>query len=109
MRRLAKLLIGLAAALFAGWLHHGPYGGGERFVAALEAQAQRRLQFAELPGVTLRMEREPLERVAVLSGPANDLQKDGLGSFPGINDRILTIPGMRGIRWEERACCAEGR
>ena len=109
MLRLAKLSTGLAAALFAGWLHHAPYGGGARFIDALEAQAQRRLQFAELPGVTVRMERDPLERVAVLEGPANDLQKEGLGSFPGINDRILTIPGMRGIRWEQRTCCAEGR
>ena len=109
MPRWAKFLIGLAAALFAGWLHHGPYGAGERFVDALEARAQLRLRAAELTGVSVRMERDPLTRVAVLSGEADEFQKEGLGSFPGINDRIRTIPGVAGIRWEPRACCAEGR
>jgi hypothetical protein len=109
MPRSVKLILGLAAALFAGWLHHGPYGGGERFVGSLEARAQLRLRVAELPGVTVRMERDPLTRTAILSGEVDDFQKEGLGSFPGINDRIRTIPGIADIRWEQRACCAEGR
>lgn len=102
MPRFGKLLIGLAAALVAAWLHHGPYGGGERFVEALETRAEQRLRFAEMPGVSVRMQRDPLARVAILKGEANDFQKEGLGSFPGINDRIATIPGMGGFRWEER-------
>jgi hypothetical protein len=109
MPRFVKLLLGLALALAVGWLHHGPLGGGERFVAALEARAQLRLRAAEIPGVTVRMERDPLSREAVLSGDANDFQKEGLGGFPGINDRIATIPGVAGIRWEPRTCCAEDR
>ena len=35
-----KVLIGLAAVLLMGWLHHGPLGNGERLVSALEAQAR---------------------------------------------------------------------
>ncbi|HEY0132364.1 MAG TPA: hypothetical protein VGB57_13270, partial [Allosphingosinicella sp.] len=27
-------------------------------------------------------------------------QKEGMGSYPGINDRMRTIPGMAGIRWQ---------
>lgn len=102
MPRWAKLLIGLVAALLAAWLHHGPYGGGKRFVDALEARANLRLSVPEVKGVgaTVRMEREPLARVAVLSGQADDFQKEGLGSYPGLNDRIRTIPGMAGLRWE---------
>ena len=109
MQRWIRLPIGLAVALFAGWLHHGPFGGGARFIDALEQRAQMRLRFAEVSGVTVRMEREPLERVAVLSGEADEFQKEGMGSFPGINDRIRTVPGIADIRWEQRACCAEGR
>ena len=109
MPRWAKLLTGLAAALLVGWLHHGPLGGGERFVAALEARAQLRLRATEIRGVTVRMQRDPLARIAILSGHANDFQKEGLGSFPGINERINTIPGMAGIRWEETDCCSEER
>lgn len=96
----AKISIGLAAALLAGWLHHGPYGGGAAFIDALDARAQRRLQAAQLPAVTVRMQREPLARIAILSGEANDFQKQGLRDFPGINERIETIPGLAGIRWE---------
>ena len=100
MARWAKLVIGLRAALLAAWLHHGPYGGVERFIDALEARAQLRLRVAEVPTVRVRMQRDPLARVALLSGPADEFQKEGLGSFPGINDRIGTIPGIAGLRWE---------
>lgn len=105
MPRWIRLPIGLAAALFAGWLHHGPYGGGERFITALEQRAQMRLRFAELPGVSVRMQREPLARIAILSGTADQFQREGMGSYPGIDDRIATIPGIARIRWDEE----EGR
>lgn len=99
-----KLMIGLAVALAAGWLHHGPYGGGERFVDALEARAQLRLRAAQLGGVTARMQRDPLARIVILSGKANEFQKNGLRDFPGIDERMRTIPGVSGIVWE-----SEGR
>ena len=102
MPRLGKILIGLAAALLAGWLYHGPHGGGERFVDALQQRANLRLSVPEVRGVgvTARMQREPLARVAILSGRADSYQREGMGSYPGINDRIRTIPGMAGIRWQ---------
>ena len=95
-----KILIGLAVALAAGWLHHGPYGGGQRFIDALEARATLRLRAAQLSGVTVRMQRDPLARIVVLSGRANEFQKNGLRDFPGINERMRTIPGVAAIRWE---------
>ena len=95
-----KFLIGLAAALAAGWIGHGPLGRGEAFVGAMEAQAKSMVQFAELPGVDVRFSRDPLSREAIMSGEANDFQRDGQGHFPGLNGRILTIPGVSGVRWE---------
>jgi hypothetical protein len=109
MSRWLKFLIGLGAALVAGWINHGPMGGGERFIDALEAQAKLRLRFAEAQGVSVRMERNPLGRTAILSGQANEFQREGMGSFPGIDERIESIPGIAGIVWEQTACCAEGR
>ena len=109
MPRWLKFLLGLTAALAAGWVHHGPLGGGERFIDSLEARAKLRLKVVDLPGVDVRMQRDPLARVAILSGEANDLQREGMGSYPGINERIATIPGIARIRWDERTCCAEGR
>jgi hypothetical protein len=95
-----KFLIGLAAALLAGWISHGPLGRGEAFLTQLEQHAQRRLQVVNVAGVTVRMERDPLGRTAILSGRTDAFQREGMGSYPGINDRIRTIPGIRGLRWE---------
>lgn len=95
-----KFLIGLPAALAAGWISHGPLGRGEAFIDGLEAQAVRRLKAANVPGVSVRIEREPLRRRAVLGGSANDFQREGLGSYPGVNDRIRALPGIGGLRWE---------
>ena len=107
MPRWGKILIGLAAALFAGWLSHGPLGGGARFLNAVEAQAKIRVDYAEVPGVAVRMQRDPMARIAILSGPANDFQKEGLRrngrlAYPGLNERVRTVPGVAAIRWESR-------
>ena len=102
-----KLLIGAAAALAAGWLSHGPLGRGEAFVAGLEAAANAQVAEAELPGVTVRFSRDPLSRKAILTGTADDFQREGMGQLPGINDRIRGIAGISGIEWQRDAvCCA---
>ena len=100
MPRWGKFLFGLAAALAAGWLHHGPLGGGERFVAALEEHAERRVRLTQLPDINVRMQRDPLARIAILSGPATEFQREGLGSYPGLNERVATVPGIARVRWE---------
>lgn len=97
----AKLLIGFAAALAAGWIHHGPLGRGEAFVRGLETQAEASVARTEIAGVTVRMQRDPIARVAILSGPADDFQRHGQGSFPGINERVESIPGLAGIAWTD--------
>ena len=94
-----KFLIGLVVVLAIGVIHHGPLGGGERFVDALDARAERRIAVTQLPGITARFDRAPLSRTATLSGEANTFQREGLGSYPGLNERIETIPGAAGIRW----------
>jgi hypothetical protein len=94
-----KFLIGLAAVLLMGWLWHGPLGNGERLLGALEAQARAEIEAAEVPGVEVRMARDPMARVATLSGPANDFQREGMGQYPGINDRVRAIPGIERIEW----------
>lgn len=107
MRPYAKFLTGLAAALFAGWVSHGPLGRGEALIDRLEAAAKAEVRRAEVPGVNVRMAREPLRRKAILWGPANDFQREGQGRFPGLNDRVLAVPGIADLRWDMTACCAE--
>jgi hypothetical protein len=99
MSPVVKFLIGLAAVLLMGWASHGPLGNGERLLASLEAQARTEIEASQVPGVEVRMQRNPMARVAILSGPANDFQREGMGQFPGINGRISAIEGIERIEW----------
>ncbi len=97
----AKFLIGLAAVLIVGIVYHGPLGGGERFIERLEARAANRVEVTELDGIRVSFPRAPLSRLATITGEANSFQRDGLGSFPGLTERIETIPGVSGVRWAD--------
>jgi hypothetical protein len=99
MSATVKFLIGLAAALLAGWVGHGPLGQGEAFIDQLDAQAKAVVRQSELP-VQVRFERDPLRREAILSGHADQFQREGMGGFPGINGRVAAISGVSGVRWE---------
>lgn len=102
MSRVVKILIGLALALLAGWISHGPLGRGAAYIDRLEADARTQVARAEVPGVTVAMSREPLARVALMSGPANDFQRHGMGSLPGLDGRVLLVPGMSAVTWERQ-------
>jgi hypothetical protein len=96
-------MIGLAAALLMGWLWHGPGGQGERLIGQIEAQVKEAVAVSRLPGATVRLERDPLSRKAILSGNANDLQREGLGSQWGAKDYARAIPGVAAVRWDDEA------
>jgi hypothetical protein len=102
MPRVAKFLIGLAVALAAGWIGHGPLGQGQAFVDRLDALAKAEIARAELVQVHVRFDRAPLRREAILSGQADQFQREGMGQFKGINERVAAIPGVSGVRWEGR-------
>ena len=101
MGKAVKIAIGLAAVLLMGWIYHGPAGRGAAFVDGLETQARAAIVQTELTGITVRMSRDPLSRVALLFGPANDLQREGLGSQWGINDFVRAVPGIAAVRWDD--------
>ena len=101
MSRWTKLLIGLAAALAAGWIAHGPAGMGAAYIDRVEAGARAVVRDAAIPGVAVHLGRDPLSRTAFLSGPANDFQREGMGMLPGLNDRVGGVAGVAGVRWAE--------
>lgn len=96
-----KFLIGFAAALAMGWIVHGPLGRGAAFVDRMETQAKVRVRFAALPGVDVHFNRDPLSREAIFTGHADPFQRNGIGDLKGLNGRILEIPGVSSVRWEE--------
>jgi hypothetical protein len=108
MPRWLKFAIGLTAALLTGWISHGPLGQGEAFVGIMEAQAKAVVREAAVPGVEVRFSRHPLNREAILSGPANEFQREGQGLLPGLNQRVRAVPGVATVRWDdpESDCCA---
>ncbi len=99
MSRIAKFLVGLAAALVVALVAYWPLGMGQAFVDRLEEGANIMVARAEVPGVTVQMQRSPLARKALLTGPANQFQREGMGSLPGINERVLAVPGMSRVEW----------
>jgi hypothetical protein len=94
-----KFLLGLAAVILTAWISHGPLGNGARLIDRLEREAQAAISKEALPGVAVRLSRDPLARDATLSGPANQFQREGQGSLPGLNDLVAGVEGISNLRW----------
>lgn len=101
MRPVLKATFGLLLALAAAWIWHAPLGHGERLIDRLEGEARQEVAKAELPGIEVSLSRNPLARAATLSGPANDLQREGLGSQKGVSDLVRDVEGISGVRWAD--------
>jgi hypothetical protein len=101
MRPVPKAIIGLLLALAAAWIWHGPLGRGAGLIDRLEGEARASVAATELPGISVALSRDPLARVALLSGQANDLQREGLGSQMGISDYVRAVEGISDLRWAD--------
>lgn len=100
MSPLVKFLIGLAAALAAGWIAYRPLGQGAAYLDHVESRAAAVVRAAAIAGVEVRMDRDPPSRTAILTGPANDFQREGIGRLPGLNDRVAGVAGVAAVRWD---------
>jgi len=93
VKRNAILALGVAATLVETTLWHGPLGASNRLASKIEAAARAELAHQEMQAVAARLERRPLRRRLVLSGPGDAFQQRELA-------RILDeIPGVSGVRW----------
>jgi hypothetical protein len=101
MSKPAKLLVGFVALLVMGWVWHGPAGRGEAFAQALETQARTAIAPIGLPRIQVHIARGPIRRVALMSGPADDIQREGLGSDMGLSDYVRAVPGIGGVHWTD--------
>jgi hypothetical protein len=101
MSPILKILIGIAATSGMTWINHGPLGNGEALVNRLEKQAKSVVVATEIPGIEVRLGRDPLARLVTLSGQADTFQREGQGELKGINDRVGAIDGISGVRWSD--------
>ncbi|RIX32334.1 hypothetical protein [Sphingomonas edaphi] len=103
MNRSSIVILGVAATLGSTALWHGPLGAGERLAARAETTARRTLDYYDMPMIQARMERGPLSRRLILSGPADDFQRSELV-------RILDdVPGVLDVRWDPASLPQEYR
>ena len=93
MKRNMVIALGVLAVLAETALWHGPLGVGGQLAARIENAANSELKRQEMVAVSARLERSPLRRRIVLSGPADDFQHRELV-------RIMdALPGVSGVRW----------
>lgn len=97
MNRSTILLLGIAAVIGSTLLWHGPLGAGDRLAARTEVKARQILDRYELPMIQAHMQRGPLARRLILSGPADDFQRGELVRILDDNDNI---PGVLDVRWD---------
>jgi len=103
MNRRAIFLIGIAATMAETALWHGPLGAGDRLATRAETIARRTLDYYELPMIQAHMQRSPMARRLILSGPADEFQRQELVRI--LND----IPGVLDVRWDPESLPQEQR
>jgi hypothetical protein len=87
---------GLLAAIAAAALWHGPLGAADQFSARIERGARQALDYYEMTKVTAHLQRAPLSRRLILTGPADDFQHSELV-------RVLAqLPGVSSVSWSDK-------
>ena len=94
MTRRTVILVGIVAVLGFSALWHGPLGAGERLARQIESDARQRLDADEMFQVQAHIQRGPLSRRLILSGPADDFQRGELVR------RLDDVPGVLEVRWD---------
>ena len=102
MNRLIIFAAGVAATLAFGAVWHGPLGAGDRLADRADALARATLDHYEMTAVSARIERSPLSRTMILSGPADDFQRTELVRI------MAEIPGVAEVRWNPASLPHEG-
>lgn len=101
MKRNLALTLGMLATLAAAALWHGPGGAAARFTGRAELLMRTTLDHYEMPGVAVRMQRDPLTRRLRFDGAADDFQR---GEILRIGREV---PGIADTAWvDQRAARA---
>ncbi len=94
MNGLIKFVAGGVATSLLAIAAHSGLGSNADFIDQVESRAKTALGNAGGGTIALSMEREPaLNRVAILSGAADDTTKSRL------LDSVRAVPGVKDARW----------
>ena len=96
-RRKLTIAAGVAAAIGAAAVWHGPMGAASRFAGQVERTAREALDYYEMTAVTAHLHHGPLTRQLILSGPADDFQRSELVRL------FSQLPGVSGASWTNAA------
>jgi hypothetical protein len=92
------LALGILMVIGATWLWHGPLGAGDRLARQIESGARAQLDRDEMVQVQAQVERQPLTRRLILSGPADDFQrreiKRRLEALPGVGEAVWSAASL---------------
>jgi hypothetical protein len=94
IRRPVIFLGGVAATLAVTAIYHGPMGKADALAAKIERDARAELDRQEMFQVHARLERGPLRRILILSGPADDFQREALPEV------MAAVPGVADVEWD---------
>ncbi len=94
--REARLALGIALSFVLAAVWHGPLGGADRFQRKVERDIQQMLVDYEMTKVSAHLHQRPLSRRVMLSGPADDFQRQGLIEY------LDRIPGIESATWSKR-------
>ena len=85
----------LALAAAAAW--HWPLGAADRYASTIERWTEQTLVYYEMTSVEARLQQEPLTRRILLSGEADEFQREELARLLG------SIRGVSSASWSEGA------
>ena len=89
-RRSLAFALGALTCMVVAAAWHGPLGAANQFSATVEQNVRLALIYNEIPEVKGRLQRGPLTRRVLLSGPADDFQQCELvriiGDLPGVEN-----------------------
>lgn len=103
MNRALIFTAGVTATLAFAALWHGPLGAGDRLAARAERVAHATFVKYERPMNSARLERGPLTRRLILSGPADDFQRSEIARI------MAQVPGVNEVRWDPASLPQEAR
>lgn len=92
--------VALAMAATAAW-HE--LVAGERMATTIEHNARLQLDNDEMTQVQAHVQRNPLSRELILSGPADDFQRGEIAR------RMLLLPGVGAATWDASSLPVEKR